>query len=136
MPKNFEHSVDIERDLDDERLSQVRFGRSRFLRILGIGLFGLAAGLASTQEAEARPASKPPSCGVSPECRGCRGAKCEGKHCRPFDGGCTGDGDGEHCWTSTEERTDGSGCYDVYKCCDYRQKGDPCHCRKYVGKQC
>lgn len=51
-------------DLEQGPISEVRFGRSRFLRTLGTALFGFAAAMvASPEEAEAAHGSPPPGCG-------------------------------------------------------------------------
>jgi hypothetical protein len=109
--------VDTEAALDDQDLSQVRFGRSRFLRLMGLTLFGLGAsafGLAAAPgEAQARN-----RCGDTDPCKHCDGAKC-GKNCRPYDAGCTSADDGAHCWHTKNG-----------KCCDYLEGANdtPCHC--------
>ena len=55
MPIDYRLVADLEEGLGDEHLSEIRFGRSRFLRNAGLALFGLAAGVfaAPPQEAEA-----------------------------------------------------------------------------------
>ena len=57
MPIDYRLVADLEEGLGDEHLSEIRFGRSRFLRNAGLALFGLAAGVfaAPPQEAEAAP---------------------------------------------------------------------------------
>jgi hypothetical protein len=127
--------ADIEAELDDEELSQVRFGRNRFLRLMGLGLFGFAAGalgLAATEEeADARTRRKhhrrhrrrddggggDGRCGTSPRCSSCAGSNCTADGCEDYDAGCTGDNDGINCWFTA----DGT-------CCDYLENGSPCHC--------
>jgi hypothetical protein len=55
MPIDYRLVADLEEGLDDEHLSDIRFGRSRFLRNAGLALFGLAAGVfaAPPQESNA-----------------------------------------------------------------------------------
>ena len=74
MPIDYRLVADLEEGLGDEHLSEIRFGRSRFLRNAGLALFGLAAGVfaAPPQEAEAAPAG----CYGYRTCRTCRGSFC------------------------------------------------------------
>jgi hypothetical protein len=106
-PEDVRRLVDIEADLDERYISQVRFGRSRFLRTAGLALFALATGLVAESEAQAAP---------TPE--GCRNATCHRNH--------TG---GYHCWRTQV------GCK-IYKCCDWRYNGEVCICRGFVGTAC
>src|SRR5918997_2581049 len=114
MPEDFRRLLDIEADFGEEELSQVRFGRSRFLRNAGLALFGLAAGLgAAPREAEADHQPAPSPCGGYPRCHRCRGSRCTSSVCRPiYTCG------GNQCWR-TAVRV-GGGCRDVYRCCDLR----------------
>ena len=45
MPLDRTRVEELEAEIDDEQLSNVRFGRSNFLRNAGLALFGLAAGV-------------------------------------------------------------------------------------------
>lgn len=142
MNEDLKRSVDIEADLDDQDLSQVRFGRNRFLRFMSLGLFGLFAGggalVAAEDEAEARRRRGrrvPPDCGSSPKCSSCDQEECSGPDCVPDDAGCTGEGDGEYCWI-TKTRRSGGRCSDTWRCCDYRENGDPCHCYGHIKTNC
>src|ERR687886_304561 len=93
-------SWDMETDIDEERLSQVPFGRNRFLKALGLGLFGLVAGLTSSQgiaDARSTQCSSSP-CGLA-ECSNCRGNKGGVPH---SPGTCsTGGTSGGNCWHET-----------------------------------
>lgn len=119
---DFKQVADLEEGLDDEHLSEVRFGRSRFLRQMGLVLFGLAAGVFAVppQEAEAAP----PGCSGGPTCGTCRGAGCA--LCRGPSYACGGN----HCWRVR------IGC-GVYRCCDWISIGGyMCICRGFVGSVC
>ncbi len=110
---NLEEAFDLEEGLDDEQLSEVRFGRSRFLRNAGLALFGVAAGVfVAPRPAEAAP----PGCHGAPTCNSCRGARCRRCRRRAFTCG------GRHCWRI---RRNGR----CYKCCDWYGAGGVCICR-------
>ena len=130
MSDDLRRLVDIEGDFGEEQLSQVRFGRSRFLRNAGLALFGLAAGLgAAPREAEADHQPAPSPCSGYPRCHRCRGSRCTSSVCRPiYTCG------GNHCWR-TAVRV-GGGCRDVYRCCDWRGGFGACICRGYLGRVC
>ena len=125
-PKDVKRLVDIEAGLDDQYISQVRFGRSRFLRTAGLALFALATGLVAESQAKAAPT--PRGCSNAPGCNNCKGATCTSAGCRKA----TTCG-GNHCWRTQ------IGC-NIYKCCDWRHKGHPrdqtCICRGFVGRAC
>jgi len=125
MPMDFRQLADLEEGLDDEHLSEVRFGRSRFLRNAGLALFGLAAGVFAAPPREAEGA--PPGCRGGFTCYTCRGAYC--RRClRPAYGHCPS---GYQCWRTR------IGCR-VYRCCDWisRATGTLCICRGFVGYVC
>ena len=122
MPIDYRLVADLEEGLGDEHLSEIRFGRSRFLRNAGLARFGLAAGAfaAPPQEAEAAP----PGCYGYRTCRTCRGSfcvRCRGRfrsHCPPR-------GESNQCWRS---RYNGR----CIRCCDWVNAfGRPCVCRGY-----
>lgn len=122
MPIDYRLVADLEEGLGDEHLSEIRFGRSRFLRNAGLALFGLAAGVfaAPPPEAEAAPAG----CSGYQTCRTCRGAlcvRCRGRflsHCPPR-------GESNSCWRS---RYNGR----CVRCCDWVNAfGRPCICRGF-----
>jgi hypothetical protein len=122
MPLNNTKVAELEAEIDDEQLSKVRFGRSRFLRNASLALFGLVAGVATAQE-EAQAA--PPGCYGAITCRHCRGAKCRGCSRRA-----TSTCGGGHCWRVRR------GCR-VYRCCDWVTRGGRlCICRGFVGYVC
>jgi hypothetical protein len=123
MPLDKTRVAELEAALDDEQLSDVRFGRSRFLRNAGLALFGLSAGLFDEpQEAGAAP---PPGCTGAPKCGSCRGDVC--RRCRRRSRtNCSG----HHCWRIR------IGCR-VYRCCDWVNLHDKiCVCRGFVGNVC
>jgi hypothetical protein len=135
VPKNQNELTDIETGLDNDSLSQVRFGRSRFLRILGAALFGAATIGLTESTAFARPASDPPGCGAFTKCANCSGGKPgSGHHATPGTcrEGATGKPKNKNCWYTSSPRTDGG--TDRWKCCDYVRHGNHCYCRTYVGK--
>jgi hypothetical protein len=124
-------------------LSQLRFGRSRFLRLLGLGLLGgLAATFIAPREAEAQqeaedqqtPTTTSP-CHGSPECSsGCSGAQPDftpSPNTCYTEGGYVG-----NCWYGEARRSDR--CTDIWVCCDYLVDGttDPCFCSTYITTQC
>jgi hypothetical protein len=121
MPLDKTQVAELEAAIDDEQLSKVRFGRSRFLRNAGLALFGLAAGVFATpQEADAAP----PGCNGAATCGSCRGARCT--RCRRKANSCGG----SHCWRIRR------GCR-VYRCCDWvTRNGGLCICRGFVGNVC
>ncbi len=130
MSDDLRRLVDIEADFGEEQLSQVRFGRSRFLRNAGLALFGLAAGLVATPgEAQADHQRAPSPCSGYPRCHKCRGSNCTSSVCRPvYTCG------GNQCWR-TAVRV-GGGCRDIYRCCDWRGGFGACICRGYLGRVC
>jgi hypothetical protein len=123
MPLDYRHLADLEEGLGDEHLSEVRFGRSRFLRNAGLALFGLTAGVfAPPLEEEAEAA--PPGCYGFRKCRTCRGAYCVRcrrrlrTHCPPR-------GRRNACWRSRYRGR-------CIRCCDWINAfGNPCICRGY-----
>ena len=130
MPIDYRLVADLEEGLDDEHLSDIRFGRSRFLRNAGLALFGLAAGLVATpRESEASHQSAPYPCHGSPRCHRCRGSRCTWSGCsRAYS--CSGN----HCWRVAVRV--GGGCRDMYQCCDWRGYFGLCICRGYLGRVC
>ena len=121
MPLDKTQVAELEAEIDDEQLSKVRFGRSRFLRDASLALFGIFAGVGGVAgEAEAAP----PGCSGAPTCHSCSGARC--RRCRRRAYTCAG----RHCWRIR------IGCR-VYRCCDWiNRRGNLCICRGYVGNVC
>lgn len=121
-------------DLDEELLSKVRFGRNRLLRILGVGLFGLATGMVASREAQADHVRPRPPCRRARMCHKCNGARCYAASCSPI-GGCEGNPN-KQCWQGTTYA--GGGCYNVWRCCDFYTSyfNRVCICRGYLGKVC
>jgi hypothetical protein len=122
MPLDKTQLAELEAEIDDEQLSKVRFGRSRFLRDASLALFGLTAGLFMVEEvAEAAP----PGCHGAITCRRCRGARCL-SCARRATSSCAG----RHCWRIRR------GCR-IYRCCDWiTRRGRLCVCRGLVGYVC
>jgi hypothetical protein len=116
MPISFEERVNLEEGLDEEQLSEVRFGRSRFLRNASLALFGLAAGvLVPVDPAQAAP----PGCHGAPVCLSCNGCLCTRCRRRAYSCG------GGHCWRT---RYNGR----CFRCCDWISGGGflcICRCR-------
>jgi hypothetical protein len=124
MPLDKTRVAELEAEIDDEKLSEVRFGRSSFLRNAGLALFGLSAGLFATPPREAA-AAPPRGCSGAPECGSCRGSRC--RRCRRKATNTCG---GNHCWRIR------LGCR-VYRCCDWiNVNGRLCICRGFVGNVC
>jgi hypothetical protein len=122
MPLDKTQLAELEAEIDDEQLSKVRFGRSRFLRDASLALFGLTAGLFMVEE-EAEAA--PPGCHGAITCRRCRGARCL-SCARRATSSCAG----RHCWRIRR------GCR-IYRCCDWiTRRGRLCVCRGLVGYVC
>jgi hypothetical protein len=122
MPLDKTQLAELEAEIDDEQLSKVRFGRSRFLRDASLALFGLTAGLFMVEE-EAEAA--PPGCHGAITCRRCRGARCL-SCARRATSSCAG----RHCWRIRR------GCR-IYRCCDWITRGGRlCVCRGFVGRVC
>jgi hypothetical protein len=101
-------------DLDDQALTNVSFGRNRFLRALGVALFGLVTRLAAPQLAHAYHGSPPAPCFGFGQCHCCSGTQC----CNPagcqYPGslGCPGGG---QCWYTC------IGGSQLFKCCDWQE---------------
>jgi hypothetical protein len=124
MPLDKTRVAELEAEIDDEQLSNVRFGRSKFLRNAGLALFGLSTGLFATPPRQAA-AAPPRGCNGAPECRSCRGARC--RRCRRKANNTCG---GNHCWRVR------IGCR-VFRCCDWiNVNGHLCICRGFVGNVC
>ena len=97
MPVDYRQLADLEEGLGEEHLSEVRFGRSRFLRKAGLVLFGIAAGTVSLPAEEAEAA--PPGCYGYPTCGTCRGRYC--RRCRSrLSTHCPPSGVSNQCWRS------------------------------------
>ena len=122
-------------------LSRLRFERSRFLRLMGLGLLGgLAATVVAPREAEAQqtPTTTSP-CNyfeedIDPECSDCSDAR---SGYTPSPRTCyTEEGYVGNCWYGEAPRSDG--CTDIWRCCDYLVEGttDPCVCSTYITTQC
>jgi hypothetical protein len=122
MPVNYRQLADLEEGLGEEHLSEVRFGRSRFLRRASLALFGVAAGVVASPPEEAEAA--PPGCYGYPTCRTCRGRRC--RRCRrPLYTHCPPAGQSNQCWRSRYRGR-------CIVCCDYINGfGNPCVCRGY-----
>ncbi len=123
-------------------LSQLRFGRSRFLRLMGLGLLGsLAATVGAPRGAEAQQteeeaeaqqtATTTSPCYYYPECSpGCSGAE---SGYTPYEGTCPSEeGYVGNCWYGEAPRSDGG--TDIWMCCDYLvdDTNDPCLCSTYT----
>ena len=122
MPVNYRQVADLEEGLGEEHLSEVRFGRSRFLRNAGLALFGLAAGVVGLPPEEAEAA--PPGCYGYPKCRSCKGRTCLRCRRRLFTH-CPPAGERNQCWRSRYRGR-------CIVCCDYINAfGNPCVCRGY-----
>jgi hypothetical protein len=121
-PADVRRLVDIEADLDEGQLSQVRFGRRRFLRTLGLALFGLTTGVVAVQ---GEAAAVRGGCNRAPTCKGCNTTtgSCPG---------CTGanqDATAGCCWWAFSKAGGTTTCY---QCCDYYQNGKLCVCPKVI----
>ena len=120
-PEDVRRLVDIEAGLDEGQLSQVRFGRRRFLRTMSLALFGVATGMVSmSQQAEARRA--PGGCTGARGCNCCSNGSCCETGCSDARTYCGG----VQCWTV---------CYQgrQVQCCDYtRKNGSICMCHRTV----
>jgi hypothetical protein len=121
MPLDKTQVAELEAEINDEQLSKVRFGRSRFLRDASLALFGLTAGMFAAQP---RAEAAPPGCNGAATCGSCRGARCA--RCRRKANTCGGN----HCWRIR------IGCR-VFRCCDWvNSNGRLCICRGFVGYVC
>jgi hypothetical protein len=125
-PEDVQHLVDIGAEIDDRHLSQVRFGRSRFLRTAGLALFGFATGLVAAPPEEAEAASVPRGCHGQTGCNCCNGCTCCENGCsKPTRVTCRASGG--TCWRTVVNGK-------IYKCCDWhRAGGGTCICRCFVG---
>lgn len=120
-------------DLDEQALARVPFGRNRFLRALGIALFGSVVRLLLPQITQAHHQDPPYPCFGYHKCSCCSGTSCcTASGCGYWESlGCPGGG---QCWY-----TCGVEGY-LYKCCDWRQRlpdgswdPNPCICSGWVG---
>lgn len=126
-------------DMDDQALANVPFGRNRFLRTLGIVLFGLATRLVAPQLARAYHGSPPHPCYAFGQCHCCNGTQCCGGNCQyPGSLGCPGGG---QCWYTCV------GSEGLYQCCDWQEcipnpppdtgcSWKNCVCVKFLGSFC
>lgn len=114
-------------DMDDQTLAHVPFGRNRFLRALGIMLFGFATRLAAPQLARAYHGSTPYPCFGLRECHCCSGtnccttSNCGGNDCQyPYHLSCPGGG---QCWYTCSGT-------ELFQCCDWQEqiRIDPSYC--------
>lgn len=121
-------------DLDDHHLSKVRFGRNRFLRALGVGLFGLATSMVTSREVQAEHQWAVSPCRAAVMCHECYGCTCTAASCSPSRN-CQGVA-GRQCWQGSTYA--GGGCYNIWRCCDWWTTyfDRVCICRCYVGKVC
>jgi hypothetical protein len=124
-PEDRKHLVDLEAELDYRRVSQVRFGRSRFLRTAGLALFGFVTGLVALPPEEAEAAPTPRGCHGEPGCNCCNGCTCCENGCRkPTHVTCHESGG--HCWRTVVNGK-------IFRCCDWHRAGGLCICRCFVG---
>lgn len=126
-------TMPLEVGLDDARLRQVRFGRSRFLRYLGAGLVGVATSIAARSPAYAYHGAVPTYCYGYGVCHCCSGSTCCQSNCvgHSHSHGCRS---GTQCWTTCVNA--GGGCVNCYRCCDWHGGTHLCICRGYLGKFC
>jgi hypothetical protein len=132
MDGNQRRLWDIESDIDEEQLSRVRFGRSRFLRGLSVGLMGLATGLLAEPPRRAY-GQTTLSCGSLPRCTSCDDStgRCTARNCTKSNSTCGTRGRTGNCWYTTV--SNGNGTCDRYKCCDWFEHGvSHCQCSAYV----
>lgn len=106
MRTEIEEAVDFGPDL----LTDIPFGRSKALRVLGVMLFGAVATAVDPARAMAGTASPPPPCYGFNQCPHCNYCSCTCYKCRSLTTTC-GEGDG-HCWIVCSNRR-------LSKCCDY-----------------
>jgi hypothetical protein len=121
-------------DLDERQLASVRFGRNRFLRALGVALFGLVIQMVAPQLARAWHGNPPYPCFVYGKCHCCNSTQCCSYYgCRYIQWlGCPGGG---QCWSTCITNI-------LYRCCDWEEKTSstspwyPCICSKTVQVGC
>jgi hypothetical protein len=121
MSDDVQHLVDF----DERELAQVPLGRNRFLRTLGIALFGLAAHMMTPKTVYA---AAPPGCNGPSTCSSCPGQCPTTAYCKPYT---------YNCWYV---------CYNfqTWQCCDYKTGcsancsgcSDFCVCRFFVADYC
>jgi hypothetical protein len=106
--------MDTELDLAEHELEHVTFGRSRMLRRMGTGLFGVVTGvLLKAAPAEATHTGVPYPCYGYDKCH-----HCYYEHCTQY---CTGVSyagchTGVQCWTTCAPN------HYRYRCCDWRER--------------
>lgn len=122
-------------DPDDPLLTQVRFGRNKFLRAAGIALFGFAIRMILPHQAQAHHQNPSFPCFGYHNCKCCSGTTCcTGSGCGYWAWlGCPGGG---QCWYTCGGGT-------LYKCCDWREPlpgggwdPNPCICSTAVFPSC
>jgi hypothetical protein len=122
--------VSLIEETDEEQLSRIRFGRSRFLKAMSVAVFGfLADKMLVAQPAYAATCGSASPCGPSPRCCCCSGTTCTCTGCRARVGECPSGG---QCWfvcNSTIGR--------IVQCCDWwTAQGERCICSKVTGATC
>lgn len=126
-------AVDIE-PVSEAELSEVKFGRSKVLRYLGLAVFASVVG----SVIEASPAfacttgSAPAPCGPAPSCCCCNSSGCCDANCTKRNSGCGPTGQGWNVYSNPDSR----GCQKIYFCGDYTSGGSPCICKIYNGTIC
>lgn len=121
-------------DRDQAVLEDVPFGRNRFLKWLGAGLFGIATGMILKQEPAAAQHIGPhyPCFGLQ-SCHYCSGYACT-QYC--WSVGYLGCPTGAQCWLSCN-----TGNNWVYRCCDYKEQfpgyaEHECVCGGIIDRRC
>lgn len=121
-------------DLDDRALVNVHFGRNRFLRALGIAIFGYVVQMVAPETAHAYHGSTPYPCFGFGQCHCCSGTSCcTTDGCQAVAGvGCPGGG---QCWTTCASNN-------LWRCCDWKEKPCPtcawqyCICGRRIQTGC
>jgi hypothetical protein len=104
----------LDPQFEEEMLQDVRFGRSRLLKLLAGGVFGLATGLILKQEPASAQHVWPTYCFGVPVCHYCNGYTCY-TYC--WNAGYQGCPTQSQCWLHCDEPNSR-----IFRCCDWREQ--------------
>lgn len=117
---------------DERILARVPFGRNRFLRALGVALFGFAVQMIAPQPVYASHAPPPAPCFGYHPCQKCSGSTCiSDAGCQWHTGHSHGCPSGGQCWYTCAGGL-------THKCCDWHENPSDalCICQVIWGPGC
>ena len=112
-----------------------RLNVHRALALLGSALFGMVTRTIERREAQASH-SYWNICQSFHKCSCCSGANCCAANCSVLNACTQPNGTIAQCWNVSIPRA--SGCYDIYRCCDWKEPAPAgnCNCQGYLGQLC